>query len=355
MRLFANQKTAPYIGAWLQQVNTFSKKTSNKTGYFLQNWKQIMATGLLALLDDVSALVKVSAASLDDVPTQVAKTTGKVSGIVIDDTAVTPKYVVGLDPSRELSIIYRIAKKSLVNKILILSPAALLLGFFAPWAIGPILMMGGAYLCFEGYEKVHSLFSKHQDAHENPGGELKVITPEELEKTRVKGAVRTDLILSSEIVAITYASVADKTLVTQIVVMLAVAVFITLAVYGFVGLIVKADDIGVHMAQDIYHPQIRKAGRGIVKLMPPFLKTLGYIGTAAMLWVGAEIIAHGIPFTSHALDNLEHSLAQLPALAWLAKALACGLGGLILGAVIDKMVGFIRKAVYGSGQKKQIN
>ena len=122
-----------------------------------------MPSGLLALLDDISALVKVSAASLDDVPTQVAKTTGKVSGIVIDDTAVTPKYVVGLDPSRELAIIYQIAKKSLLNKLLILSPAALLLGYFAPWAITPILMLGGAYLCFEGYEKVHSVFSKHHD------------------------------------------------------------------------------------------------------------------------------------------------------------------------------------------------
>src|SRR5688500_3675040 len=163
-----------------------------------------MASGLFALLDDISALVKASAASLDDVPTQVAKTTGKVSGIVIDDTAVTPKYVVGLDPARELSIIYQIAKKSLVNKVVFLSPAALILGFYASWAIGPILMLGGAYLCFEGYEKVHSMFSKHHDAHESPGGELQVITPEELEKTRVKGAVRTDLILSSEIVAITY-------------------------------------------------------------------------------------------------------------------------------------------------------
>lgn len=305
-----------------------------------------MATGLLALLDDVSALVKVSAASLDDVPAQVAKTTGKVSGIVIDDTAVTPKYVVGLDPSRELSIIYQIAKKSLINKMLLLSPAALLLGFFAPWAITPILMLGGAYLCFEGYEKVHSMFSKHHDdAPHSSGDDLKVIMPEELEKTRVKGAVRTDLILSSEIVAITYASVADKTLVTQIAVMLAVAVFITVAVYGFVGLIVKADDIGVHMAKDNHHPQIRKIGHGIVIFMPHFLKTLGYIGTAAMLWVGAEIIAHGIPFTSYALDDLEHSLAHLPALAWFAKALACGLGGLILGAIIEKIVAFIRRVV----------
>ena len=306
-------------------------------------------------MDDVSALVKVSAASLDDVPTQVAKTTGKVSGIVIDDTAVTPKYVVGLDPSRELSIIYQIAKKSLLNKVLFLSPAALILGFFAPWAIGPILMLGGAYLCFEGYEKVHSMFGKHHDARESPDAAVEVITPEELEKTRIKGAVRTDLILSSEIVAITYATVADKPLVTQIAVMLAVAVFITVAVYGFVGLIVKADDFGVHMARDIYHPQIRKIGRGIVKFMPHFLKTLGFIGTAAMLWVGAEIIAHGIPYTSHALDKLEHALAHLPVLAWFAKALACGLGGLILGAVIDKIVTLVRRIVPGSGQKKQIH
>lgn len=305
-----------------------------------------MATGLLALLDDVSALVKVSAASLDDVPAQVAKTTGKVSGIVIDDTAVTPKYVVGLDPSRELSIIYQIAKKSLINKIVFLSPAALLLGFFAPWAITPILMLGGAYLCFEGYEKVHSMFSKkHGGESSNPEQDLEVITPEELEKTRVKGAVRTDLILSAEIVAITYSTVADDPLTTQIAVMLAVGVLITVAVYGFVGLIVKADDFGVHLAKDSNQTQIRNIGRGIVTFMPHFLKILGYVGTAAMLWVGAEIIAHGIPFTSHALDDLEHSLAHMPALAWFAKVLACGLGGLILGAVIEKIVVLIRKAV----------
>ena len=297
-------------------------------------------------MDDVSALVKVSAASLDDVPAQVSKTTGKVSGIVIDDTAVTPKYVVGLDPSRELSIIYQIAKKSLINKLILLSPAALILGFFAPWAITPILMLGGAYLCFEGYEKVHSMFSTHHDDGEHSRGEeLKVVTPEELEKTRVKGAVRTDLILSAEIVAITYANVADAPLVTQIAVMLAVAIFITVAVYGFVGLIVKADDIGLHMAKEKHHQQIRRIGRGIVTFMPHFLKALGYIGTAAMLWVGAEIVAHGIPFTSHALDSLEHSLAHIPVLAWLATVLVSAIGGLILGAIIEKIVAFVRKAI----------
>ncbi|RAU82894.1 DUF808 domain-containing protein [Pontibacter arcticus] len=302
-----------------------------------------MASGLLALLDDVAALVKVSAASLDDVPAQVAKTTGKVSGIVIDDTAVTPKYVVGLDPSRELSIIFQIAKKSALNKLLILSPAALILGFFAPWAIPPILMLGGAYLCFEGYEKVHSMFSKSHDVADPESGEgIKIITPEELEKERIQGAVRTDMILSAEIVAITYSTVADQPLLTQIAVMISVAIFITVAVYGFVGLIVKADDFGVHLAKDRFHRNVQGIGRGIVKFMPHFLKWLGYIGTAAMLWVGAEIIAHNIPFTSHLLHNLEHALADIPALAWFAKAFSCMIGGLLLGFVIDKIVTLVR-------------
>ncbi len=301
-----------------------------------------MPSGFFALLDDISALVKASAASLDDVPTQVAKTTGKVSGIVIDDTAVTPKYVVGLDPSRELSIIYQIAKKSLINKLLILSPAALLLGYFAPWAITPILMLGGAYLCFEGYEKVHSLFSKHQDVHPE-SAEVKVITPEELEKQRVTSAVRTDIILSAEIIAIAYSQVTDQPIVNQIVVMLAVAVFITVAVYGFVGLIVKADDIGVHLAQDKFQPATRKLGRGMVKFMPHFLNILGYVGTAAMLWVGAEIIAHGIPVTSHLLHDLEHALSNIPVVAWLVKALACAVAGLILGFIIEKAIVLVKR------------
>ncbi|TPE46202.1 DUF808 domain-containing protein [Pontibacter mangrovi] len=303
-----------------------------------------MATGLLALLDDVSALVKASAASLDDVPTQVAKTTSKVSGVVIDDTAVTPKYVVGLDPSRELSIIWQITKKSLLNKVILLSPAALLLGYFAPWAIPPILMLGGGFLCYEGYEKVHSMFSKsHADA-ENISEE-QVMTPAELEKERVNSAVRTDLILSAEIMAITYATVAEKPIVNQIAVMLAVAVFITLAVYGFVGLIVKADDIGLHMAKEKHHPQVRKFGFGIVKFMPRFLKILSYVGTAAMLWVGAEIIAHGIPATSHALDALEHSLAGVPALGWIAKVLVSAISGVIIGWLIDKVVRLVLRVL----------
>ena len=309
-----------------------------------------MASGFFALLDDISALVKASAASLDDIPTQVAKTTGKVSGIVIDDTAVTPKYVVGLNPSRELSVIFRIAKKSLINKLLILSPAALLLGYFAHWAITPILMLGGAYLCFEGYEKVHSLFSKSLKVPVKTE-HLKVITPEELEKERVNGAVRTDIILSAEIMAIAYSQVKEHSIVNQIVVMLSVAIFITIAVYGFVGLIVKLDDIGLHLAQKKNHPVIQKTGRGIVKYMPLFLKILSYVGTAAMLWVGAEIIAHGIPFTSHLLHDLENALTYLPAIAWISQALICALAGIVIGFIVEKIVQIV-KTIF---TKKEIN
>jgi predicted DNA repair protein MutK len=299
-----------------------------------------MTTGLLALLDDVAALVKVSAASLDDIGAQVAKTGGKVSGIVIDDAAVTPKYVVGLDPKRELTIIWNIARRSLFNKLVILGPAALLLGTLAPWAITPILMLGGAYLCFEGYEKVHHMLFPH------PGplpqaGEGEVITPEALEKLRVASAVRTDMILSAEIMAITYATVAERDVVHQILVLAAIAVSITIAVYGFVALIVKADDVGVHLAKTGRSAAMRAFGRGLVKAMPGFLKILGLIGTAAMLWVGGEIVAHGIPLAHHALEHLAQMLAAMPVLAWLAKAGACALGGLLLGAAVAQGVGLV--------------
>ena len=296
-----------------------------------------MASGFFALLDDISALVKATAISLDDVPAQVTKTSGKVSGIVIDDTAVTPKYVVGLNPSRELSIIFQIAKRSLINKLLILTPAALVFGYFAPWAITPILMFGGAFLCFEGYEKVHSMFSKHHDVDVEEE-EVKVITPEELEKERVTGAVRTDIVLSAEIMAIAYSQVTGQPIINQILVMVAVAIFITIAVYGFVGFLVKVDDIGVHLAKDKYHPGVQKFGRSIVKLMPVFLKVLSYVGTAAMLWVGFEIIAHGIPFTSHLLHELEHALAGIPIIAWFAQVVSCAVAGVILGFFVEKIV-----------------
>ncbi len=296
-----------------------------------------MSTGLFALLDDVAALVKASAASIDDVPAQVAKTGGKVSGIIIDDAAVTPKYVVGLDPARELAIIYHIAKKSLINKLLYLGPAAIVLGYFAPWAIQPLLMLGGAYLCYEGYEKVHSIFA-HHDTAVDTDDEIEEITPEELEKIRKDSAVRTDFILSAEIIAITYANVAAQTFLNKVIVLFVVAIAITIAVYGFVGLIVKADDFGLYLAKIRNRRSLRTFGRGIVRMMPGFLVVLGYIGTAAMLWVGAEIIAHGIPPAHHALEDLQSSLADMPVAAWFAKAFVAAIGGLALGFVIDMAI-----------------
>lgn len=293
-----------------------------------------MATGLLALLDDVAALVKVTATTLDDIPAQIAKTGSKVSGVVIDDAAVTPKYVVGLSPARELAIIYRIARRSLLNKLLILAPAALMLGYVAPWAITPILMLGGAYLCFEGYEKVHGMLV-HHEAH--AAEEVATITPGQLEAIRIDSAVRTDMILSAEIIAITYATVADRDVLHQAIVMLCVAIAITVAVYGFVGLVVKADDVGLHLAKRSRLGAIRAFGRGLVKGMPPFLKLLGLIGTAAMLWVGGEIVAHGVPPLHHALADMQAALGT-GVLPWLAKAVACAVGGLALGAVVARGV-----------------
>jgi predicted DNA repair protein MutK len=289
-----------------------------------------VSVGLLALLDDVAALVKVSAASLDDISAQIVKTGSKVSGIVIDDAAVTPKYVAGLDPARELVIIGHIARQSLINKLLLLSPFILALNWLAPWALTPLLMLGGSYLCFEGYEKVHSLFVTH---HISEDSTLETITPEALEQLRIKSAVTTDFILSAEIVAITYSTIANAPFINQIAILFSVGLLITVAVYGFVALIVKVDDIGFYLAKKHSNQTVQAFGRRLVSAMPGFLKMLGYIGTAAMLWVGGEIIAHGIPPAHHTLEMIEHYF-QSSLLGWLIKAGICGLAGLCIGFCI---------------------
>jgi len=300
-----------------------------------------LATGILALLDDVSALVKVAAATLDDVPATVAKTTGKVSGIVIDDAAVTPKYVVGLDPKRELAIIWKIARWSFVNKLVILTPLALLLGYFAPWAITPLLMLGGAFLCFEGYGKFRSLVGGGaKKAHEPE--EAEKISPAELEAMRTASAVRTDFILSAEIVAIAYSTAADMPLATQAIVLFAVGVAVTIGVYGFVALLVKADDIGLWMATESRTTAMRALGRGIVRAMPRVLAALSVIGTAAMLWVGAEIIVHGVPPVEHWFKDVRAALGIEAlvggtlgaALAWAAQAFKLMIVGIFIGFVV---------------------
>jgi uncharacterized protein len=314
-----------------------------------------LSIGLIGLIDDVVGIAKLAAASLDDATAQAGRAGVKAAGIVVDDTAVTPRYVVGFAASRELPMIARITVGSLRNKLLVLLPAALLLSLFAPWAITPLLMLGGLYLCFEGAEKVIEALGWHQEAAAAHGsakpGEAHLPTallgPEE-EAKRVKGAIRTDFILSAEIMAITLASVATSPFVTQAIVLAIVGLVITLLVYGVVALIVKADDIGLALANR-GGPLSGPVGRTMVRAMPTFLGLLSLVGTAAMLWVGGGIILHGLEaFGWHALPDAAHHLAHLvaqplgalaPVADWLVNALAAGVLGLTLGAVVAVVVG----------------
>ena len=257
-----------------------------------------MSVGLIALLDDVAGLAKVAAASVDDVIGHAAKAGAKSAGVVIDDAAVTPRYVVGFAAERELPIVARIAKGSLRNKLLFLLPIALLLAFFAAWAITPLLMLGGAYLAYEGAEKVYEwIVPHHAHAHEAK------LVPQAadaaaLEDEKVASAIKTDFILSAEIMAITLAAITVGGFWTKAVVLALVGILITLGVYGGVALIVKADDIGVALARS---PSESLAGRisralgvGLVRGMPGFLRGLSVVGTAAMIWVGGGIVLHGL-------------------------------------------------------------
>ncbi|TCD10988.1 DUF808 domain-containing protein [Oricola cellulosilytica] len=300
-------------------------------------------SGLLALLDDVAAIAKVAATSVDDVMTQAVKASAKASGAVIDDAAVTPKFIHGFEPARELPIVWKIAKGSFRNKLLILLPAALLLSAFAPWAIMPLLMLGGAYLCFEGAEKVVHVFQPEQ----SPDAKAAAATPENplhLEQEKVAGAIKTDFILSAEIMTIILAAIPETGFWMEAATLAAAAVGITIAIYGSVALIVKADDGGLHMAEEGRFAATRALGRGIVKAMPSFLKLLTTVGTAAMLWVGGSIVIHGME--SLGFDWLGHQIEEIAvaaghvipaaqgAVEWLVKATLDGIFGLALGLLL---------------------
>lgn len=288
-----------------------------------------MPSGLAALLDDIATIAKVAAASVDDVAAAAGKAGSKAAGVVIDDTAVTPQYVTGFTPDRELPIIWRIAKGSFFNKLVIILPVALLLSLFLPWAITPILMLGGAYLCFEGAEKVWEKIAPHEEV--SLVEELAELTSTEHEAAMVKGAVRTDFILSAEIMAIALNEVkglAETSIWLEAGVLAFVAIAITIAVYGVVGLIVKMDDIGLHLAQR-ENGGSQAIGRGLVKGMPKLLAALSTIGTAAMLWVGGQIIVHGFGVHPAEFFGLYEG-----ALAWVVDATLSGIAGLAIGAVI---------------------
>lgn len=303
-----------------------------------------MTSGLIALLDDIAALTKLAAASLDDAAAQAAKAGSKAAGIVIDDAAVTPRYVVGLAADRELPIIRKIAIGSLKNKLLILLPGALLLSYLAPWLIIPILMLGGAYLCFEGYLKVVDLIQPQTiPALTNlPTGKAT-----DLENERVASAIRTDFILSAEIMAIALGTVSTAPIWMQGLSLAVVGIAITVAVYGLVALIVKADDLGISLAQS-KRSILSMTGRGLVKGMPIFLQALSLLGMVAMLWVGGGIVVHGLhelgqKLPEQAIHDLAVAVSQsLPvaqsAAAWLIQATISALVGLAIGALFAPLI-----------------
>lgn len=309
-----------------------------------------MPSGLVALLDDVSVIARAAAASLDDVGAGVAKAGSKAAGVVIDDAAVTPGYVTGFTPERELPIIWKIAQGSLRNKLLVLLPIALLLSAFLPMAIMPILMIGGLYLAFEGAEKIMEKLGgeKHGETLEDP-----IEDPAAFEAARVSGAVRTDMILSAEIMAIALAQVEDSSFVAQAVALALVGIIITVAVYGAVALIVKMDDVGLHLAKKT-GAAAQATGRFLLRAMPVVMSLLGNIGTVAMLWVGGGIILHGleelgVPQPAHIAHDIEHALAAAtgplgPVFGWLGYALASAVVGLALGALVAVLVHVVTSA-----------
>ncbi|MCD2189033.1 DUF808 domain-containing protein [Actinomycetospora soli] len=295
-----------------------------------------MAAGLFALLDDVAALVRLTTASLDDVAGAAGRASAKAAGVVVDDAAVTPRYVQGLEPRRELSIIGRIARGSLINKILIILPVALLLSQFAPWALTPILMLGGLYLSYEGAEKVWEKIAGHEEEAESRN-EAVAANPEENEKKIVSSAVRTDFILSAEIMVIALNEVASEGLVSRAVILAFVAVVITVLVYGVVALIVKMDDAGLALSKR-ENSALAGFGRGLVKAMPIVLATLSNVGIVAMLWVGGHILLVGVDELGfHPPYAFVHHLEELlgggfP--GWLVNTLCSAVVGLVVGGII---------------------
>jgi hypothetical protein len=298
-------------------------------------------SGLLALLDDVAAIAKLAASSVDDVAGMAAKAGSKAAGVVIDDAAVTPIYVHGLDPKRELPIIWKIARASFFNKLVILLPVALALNAFAPWLITPLLMLGGFYLCFEGAEKVFHWLFPHGDAKVEE--DMDVGDPVHLEETRVRGAIKTDFILSAEIMTITLAAIPAGTFWLEAATLAVVAIVITAAVYGTVALIVKMDDIGLALAARGRTGLGRGLGRGLVKGMPHVMKVLSFVGTVAMLWVGGSILVHGTHDLGwHMPYDLIHDAATAVADGgfgnWAVTAGLDGIVGLIAGLSLIPVV-----------------
>lgn len=305
--------------------------------------------GLVALLDDIATLAKAAAASLDDVAAGAAKASAKAAGVIIDDTAVTPQYVQGLSPARELPIIARIARGSLINKLAIILPAALLLSWLAPWLLPILLVLGGSFLCFEGAEKVlHRLhlLPHHQKTSDDAAA---VASAAEVEKGIVASAVRTDLILSAEIMLIALADLANEAPMMRVAILVAVAFAMTFFVYGVVAVLVKMDDFGLHL---IGRGGPRAAlGQRIVHVMPKVFTTIGVIGTAAMLWVGGHIVIVslsdlGFDWLHHVVEHAVHLVETGGTfISWLVESALSGVFGLLWGSVLATVVMYFSRIV----------
>ncbi|MEM7779154.1 MAG: DUF808 domain-containing protein [Pseudomonadota bacterium] len=299
-----------------------------------------MPSGLVALLDDVAVIARAAAASADDIALAASKAGSKTAGVVIDDAAVTPSYVTGLSPARELPIIWAITKGSLFNKLIILLPGAILLSEFLPWLIIWLLMLGGAFLCYEGAEKV---MEKLGGAKHGKTVEDQIEDPVAFEKQRIAGAVRTDLILSAEIMAIVLSELDLPTWWERGLALALVGFVVTIVVYGTVAVIVKLDDIGLSLAQS-GNSATKSFGEGLVAFVPKLLTALALIGTVAMLWVGGGIIIHGTHEVGfHLFYDLAHGAeyavagvaGSLSGIAgWITYAAVSAILGLVLGAVI---------------------
>ena len=306
-------------------------------------------SGLVALLDDIAALAKLAAASVDDVGAAAGKASAKAAGVVVDDTAVTPTYVHGFTSDRELPMIKRIAKGSLRNKLLFILPAALLLSEFAPTLVEVILMLGGTYLCFEGAEKIYEKVGKHHDAaKELPAA---AVGPEQ-EEAMVRGAIRTDFILSGEIMVISLKEVIDEGFAARAAILVVVAIFITAIVYGLVALIVKMDDIGLRLVESDSSGS-QKVGRALVNFMPKLLSGLSIVGTAAMLWVGGHILLVGADelgwhapydWVHHREEDIAEAVGAFGGvLAWIFNTAVSAAIGIVVGGIVVTVIHQINK------------
>ncbi|MEZ5246138.1 MAG: DUF808 domain-containing protein [Acidimicrobiales bacterium] len=301
-----------------------------------------MAGGLVGLLDDVAALAKLAAASIDDVGAAAGKASVKAAGVVVDDTAVTPTYVHGLAAERELPIIKKIATGSIRNKVLFILPAALFLSEVAPTLVEIILMCGGAYLCYEGAHKIVHAFRHDDGEHDVPAA----VQGPDAEQATIAGAIRTDFILSAEIMVIALKEVIDEALLARAIILVIVAALITVAVYGVVAVIVKMDDIGLSLAQ---RPSTtsQRVGRALVTGMPKLLTALSVIGTAAMLWVGGHILLVGTEelgwhWPYDRVHDAEHRVADVGSvggvLEWFVNTGISAVVGIAVGLVIATVV-----------------